>query len=45
MFLIIKKFDLDFKDRRIIYNLYNNKNAEIAINNDSASVKIRRGVR
>jgi len=37
--------DLDFKDRRIIYNIYKNQNTENTINNDITSAKIRRGVR
>jgi len=45
MFSIRKKLDLYFKDRRIIYNLYKDQNAEIKINNEIASAKIRRGVR
>lgn len=45
MFSIMKELNLDFKDRRIIYNLYENQSAEITINNESASVKIRKGVR
>lgn len=45
MFSIIKEVDLDFKDRRIKYILYKTQNAEIIINNESASAKIRRVVR
>ncbi|VVC36881.1 Reverse transcriptase domain [Cinara cedri] len=41
----MKEINLDFKDRRIIYNLYKNQSVEIKINNKSASAKIRRGVR
>lgn len=45
MFSMMKELDLDFKDRRIIYNLYKNQNAEITINNETASAKILRGVK
>jgi hypothetical protein len=45
MLSIMKELHLDFKDKRIIYNLYKNQSADITINNESASAKIRRDVR
>lgn len=45
MFSIMEELDLDFKDRRIIYKLDKNQNAKIAVYIESASAKIRRGVR
>jgi hypothetical protein len=41
----MKELNLDLKDRRIIYNLYKNQSADITIDNESASAKIRRSVR
>jgi hypothetical protein len=40
MFSKMKDYNLDFKDRRIINNLYKNQRAEITINNESASANI-----
>lgn len=39
MFSIMKKMDLDFKDRSIIYNFYKNQNVKITINKESTSAK------
>lgn len=44
MFPIMKELDLDFRDRIILYNLYENQNEEILIKM-RPSAKIRKGVR
>ena len=45
MFKILKQAGTKFKERRLIYNLYQNQMAIINIGDEESEAKIRKGVR
>jgi hypothetical protein len=45
LFPIMDQAGLDFKDKRLVYNLYRLQEAEVRINNTRTSAKIKKGVR
>lgn len=45
LFTTLKKVRVDWKDRRLILNLYKGQTTEIDVNGSKREVKIRQGVR
>lgn len=41
----MQEIEIDFKDRRFIFNLQKNQNVEIRIDNKTVNAKVKRGVR